>query len=111
MPLYLKAGDGKLLVLSRDSSTLWTSIGSFGVGRSTGIACDAGASPPVTAAWGRGPMMTFVSQRFFVVSGTNTGTPSLGNKCVSTVDGITVSAPSSLPIQEVTGIASNNPVT
>ena len=56
-------------------------------------------------------MLTFASNRFFIVSSTNNSTPSLGNKCVSTLTGMAFSAPSSLPIKAVTGIASNHPVT
>ena len=109
-PLYLKSGNGILVALSRDSSVAWSSVDAFAASHSTGIAGNATAQPPATAAWGRGPMLAFASTRFFAVSSTNGSTPSLGNKCVSSADGVTFGTPVSLPITDVTGIASNNPV-
>lgn len=111
MPLYLKAGNGKLLILSRDSATVWTSADSFATGHATGISGDATASPPVTARFSRGSMLEFASNRFFIVSPPNGSTPSLGNKCVTTANGLTFGTPVSTGLDGVTGIASNNPVT
>lgn len=110
MPLYLKAGGGRLVALARDSSVAWSSVDAFAASHSTGIAGDATGNPPGLAAWGRGSLLTFASNRFFAVSSTNTSNPSLGNKCVSSLDGMTWGAPSTLPITDVTGIASNEPV-
>jgi len=110
-PIYIKAGNSKVVALARDSSTVWTLDDGFATGHSTGISGDVIANPPNAARNGRGDMLEFCSNRFFIVSSSNTTTPALGNKCVTTLDGITFGSPSTLPIGGVSGITSNNPVT
>jgi hypothetical protein len=109
-PVYLKAGNGILLALSRDSATVWTSADGFAAAHSTGIAGDALANPPIVSRYGRGPMLAFAGNLFFAVSPANSTTPALGNKCVSTADGITFGSAVSVGLTNVTGIESNHPV-
>lgn len=102
-PWQMETGNGELLVLGYGSSSIWSSADDFVQKRSTGIA--TGGLPYNRPQASVGRMIQFASGRFFIVSGDNEGDPLTGNKWVSTVSGLEVSAPQSLPLSSVRGIA------
>ena len=105
MPLYMKVHNDILVIVSRDSSTAWTSADNFALGRATGIVGGIDGTPPIYAWSGRGSMLDAIGGKFYIVSSSNASTPALGDSGVSTSDGLTFSPPASTGLRGVTGIA------
>lgn len=107
-PLQLEVGGDILLVYCWGAQYVYTSEDGFATAHSTGIARDT-AVEPVEDNIGR--QIAFSNGHFYIISaGAYAPTPALGNKCVTTDDGLSFSAPISLPITSLKSIAASNPV-
>lgn len=106
-PVYLKSGNGKLLALSQDSSQVWTSEDGFAAPHATGIAGDTTGNPPNYCRYGRGEMMAYTGENFYIISSTNVLAPAMGDMGVMTADGIVFETPAPLPVIGATGIAAS----
>lgn len=104
-PLQLESGGGTTLALSRGERYVWTSEDSFASAHSTGIGSDRTSNVPQYAHQGIGRRILYSidENKFYLFSGRSEGTPELGDKCVTTEDGLSFSEPASLPIQNVYG--------
>ena len=107
MPLYMKVGNDILLVLSRDSSIVWSSADNFATQRLTGIGGSISGTPPIIAGWGRSEMMEYLDGKFYIVASSNVIEPANGDCGVETVAGITFSDPVPTGLVGVTGIVGN----
>jgi hypothetical protein len=108
-PLQLQAGGDVLLVHCRGDGHVWTSVDGFASSHATGIGGDRTANVPIQAHLGIGRHIAYAPNgKFYMISRQNTTTPSIGDKCVYTEDGLTFSAPVSLPIKNLYGIAASD---
>ncbi len=103
-PYQLAAGvvDGVeiLVVLCWGAEYVWTSADNFAAPHATGIATTRATN--IEDEY-RGKQIAFAAGRFYIVSGTH-DSPAKSNKCVSTADGLTFSAPVGIPLQQVRSI-------
>lgn len=107
-PLQLQFGNGYLIAQCRGDAYVWTSADGFAASHATGIAGDRTANPPKYAHQDIGRHICYAQDgRFYLISGTSTASPTIGNKCVWTEDGLTFSDPVSLPIDDLYGIAAS----
>jgi hypothetical protein len=99
-PLQLQAmvredGTGVLLCYCLGGAYVWTSEDGFAEPHATGIASDISGVIPISATHGKGRQIVAVNEleTFYLISGANDAFPDLADKCVTTKDGITFSAP------------------
>lgn len=102
IPWQLEGGNEVVVVYCYGGEYVYQSGDGFATPIATGIA-SAKTSPIWTEAKGR--QVVFAAGRFFLISSANPGDPSLGNRCVSTVDGQSFTSPVSLGISNALGIA------
>jgi hypothetical protein len=105
-PRWIQVGGDRIVVLSWDSTHMWTSDDGFTTPRPTGIGGDRPGTVYVTNA----RRLAYSAGRFFAVSGPNAGTPEIGNSCVATVDGITFGSPADTGVASLIGIAASPPI-
>lgn len=108
-PLQLQFGNGILIAHARGDAYVWTSADGFAASHATGIVGNRTSEPPTYAFRGIGRHIAYANGMFYCISGANLTTPSLGNQCVTTADGITFSSPASLNIASAYGIAAGDP--
>lgn len=101
-PMQLQIVNGYLIALNWGNSSCYTSADGFAEEHFTGIEMDR-ESRIFIETFGR--QIASSSTRGYIIAGTNTLTPSLGNKLVTTEDGITFSDPIDLPITNLRSIA------
>lgn len=107
-PLQLLVGGDILLVQCYLDAYVWTSEDGFAAPHATGISTAGVGTVPIHLDHVHGRHIAFSGDKFYLISGLNGANPSLGDKCVSTPDGLTFSAPVSLPIADLYGIASSD---
>lgn len=95
-PYQIQFGSDVLVVATQSASYTWTSADNFAASHATGI----GGDTP-----GLGRQIVFAGNMFYLISSVNSFSPTLGNKCVSTQDGITFGTPVNLGITNPIGIA------
>ena len=98
----LEVGGGILVAYCRGASEVWTSADGFAEPHPTGIQTVA-SDTPANATIGR--QIRYQEGRFYIISGSFPGDPSKQNKCVTTEDGISFSAPVPLGTLAAKGIA------
>lgn len=101
----IEYGSGVVLVISSNSANVWTSSNGFSAPISTGIS--TGGLPNNYATNPLGRMVVFAAGKFFIASGKHAGSPSSENRMVTTIDGLSVSAPIILPLNDVVGLATD----
>lgn len=110
VPMQLQDFGDTLLALSRDSATVYTSRDGFSAKHATGIRGDY-SGDPVSANLTPRRIACGVDEAgngyFYIVSTSCLAEPALGDKCVSTTDGITFSDPVSTGLVSTAGIASS----
>lgn len=103
VPWQLEAGNGVLLVYCWGGTHVYTSANNFSTPILTGIQ----TTTTVTAEQEpRGRQIVFTGSYFYLISGAF-GDPAKANKCVRTLNGLEISAPVSIPLNSVVGIATD----
>lgn len=102
IPWQLESGNNVLIAYCWGGSYLYTSANGFSAAIPTGIQSATAVSIP---AENKGRQLAFGNGRFYLISG-HSSDPAKADKCVTTVDGLSVSSPISLPIASAQGIVS-----